>query len=305
MSNQRSYGDAVAHSFGLAKPPRLMTQSLKSAQIAVSKLDIGPSQLGLSPRIPPEDTFIVAVYMTPVPDHELLSNGRPFIRQGYERHGMRIVNLVGAFSARVTHTHESLVFYIPRRALDGFTDETGQHRVQHLRCEPGIIDPVMASLANALFAALHRPHEVSQIFVDHLVLAACAHLVSHYAGFRPGRLIAKGGLSPRQAVRAEAFLAAHFAEDVTLGDVAQHCGLSRAHFARAFRKTMGLTPHQWLLRYRIEQAKAMMQETASTIESVAIACGFADQSHLTRIFTQIAGTSPAAWRRQNQRRLRA
>lgn len=119
---------------------------------------------------------------------------------------------------------------------------------------------------------------------------------------RPTRATAQGGLTPSQTVRAEAFLAAHLAEDVTLNDVAAHCRLSPAHFARAFTQTTGMLPNEWLLRYRIDQAKAMMLETSSNMSDIAKACGFSNKSHFTRVFMRVAGPNPSAWRRDNRPR---
>lgn len=113
---------------------------------------------------------------------------------------------------------------------------------------------------------------------------------------------APGGLTSSQTVRAEAFLAAHFAEDVTLNDVATQCQLSPAHFARAFAQTTGMLPNEWLLRYRIDEAKAMMLETSSNMSDIAKACGFTDKSHFTRVFMRVAGSNPGTWRRDNRPR---
>lgn len=132
--------------------------------------------------------------------------------------------------------------------------------------------------------------------LDRLVLA-----LREPAAMR-SRGTAQGGLTPSQTVRAEAFLAAHFAEDVTLNDVAAQCRLSPAHFARAFTQTTGMLPNEWLLRYRIDEAKAMMLETSSDISDIAKACGFTDKSHFTRVFIRVAGLNPAAWRRDNRPR---
>jgi AraC family transcriptional regulator len=304
VKDRRHYGDSVAHSFHLDEVPYLVTKVLKSAQVAISRLSLDARNFGLSPRIPPEDTFILAIYLTAVPDHELLSKGRTFLRQGYLPGGMRIVNLTGEFSARIMNAHESLVFYIPRHVINEFTEGAELPIVSHIACEAGLVDPVIVHLAKALLPAFERPHEVNQLFLDHVVLALLSHLLDRFGDLRRPASLMKGGLSLRQKARAEAFLAANFARNVSLGEAASHCGLSRAHFARAFRQTIGIPPHQWLLRYRIDRAKAMMLDNPLSVAEVAIACGFADQSHLTRVFTRTTGLSPGAWRQEQRTRLR-
>jgi transcriptional regulator GlxA family with amidase domain len=79
--------------------------------------------------------------------------------------------------------------------------------------------------------------------------------------------------------------------------LAKECRLSVSHFSRAFHRTMGAAPHNWLLTYRIEVAKEKLRDGRLSLPDVALACGFADQSHLTRVFTRIVGASPGAWRR--------
>jgi AraC family transcriptional regulator len=70
-----------------------------------------------------------------------------------------------------------------------------------------------------------------------------------------------------------------------------------SHFSRAFRRTMGVAPHNWLLMRRVEVAKEKLRENRLSLSDVALACGFADQSHLTRVFARTVGVSPGAWRR--------
>ena len=86
-------------------------------------------------------------------------------------------------------------------------------------------------------------------------------------------------------------------EVVTLAYLAGECHLSVAHFARAFKRTTGQTPHRWLLERRVEHAKRILVTSALPLAEIAAACGFADQSHLTRVFSQIVGAGPGAWRR--------
>ena len=80
-------------------------------------------------------------------------------------------------------------------------------------------------------------------------------------------------------------------------EVARECHLSVSHFSRAFRHSMGVAPHSWLLTRRVEAAKEKLRDDRLTLSDVALACGFADQSHLTRVFTRIVGISPGVWRR--------
>ena len=82
-----------------------------------------------------------------------------------------------------------------------------------------------------------------------------------------------------------------------LKEVARECRLSVSHFSRAFCRTVGVAPHTWLLRHRVEIAKAKLQDSRVPLWEVAQACGFADQSHLTRVFTRMVGVGPGAWRR--------
>ena len=107
----------------------------------------------------------------------------------------------------------------------------------------------------------------------------------------------RGGLAAWQERRAKDMLVANLDGAVALADVAQECRLSVSHFSRAFRQSMGVAPHRWLLNRRVEFAKELLQAPDSSLSEIALRCGFADQSHFTRVFTRRAGVSPGAWRR--------
>lgn len=109
-----------------------------------------------------------------------------------------------------------------------------------------------------------------------------------------------GGLAPWQARRAEELMLKNLAGDLRLADLAQACELSLAHFSRSFRKTFGAPPYRWLQTRRIERAKALLAETGRPIAEIAVDCGFAEQSHFTKVFTGFVGVSPGAWRRMRK-----
>jgi transcriptional regulator GlxA family with amidase domain len=152
-------------------------------------------------------------------------------------------------------------------------------------------------LGYVLLPAFQRPAEASTLFVDHVTLAMLTHVCRKYSGVRKSVSHPNGGMTRLQVNRAKEFLAGHYADDVPLTGVARACGLSKGHFIKAFRISTGLTPYRWLQRYRVDRAKDLLCTPETAIADVAIACGFADQSHLTRVFSRIVGKSPAAWRR--------
>jgi AraC-like DNA-binding protein len=87
---------------------------------------------------------------------------------------------------------------------------------------------------------------------------------------------------------------------MSLSEVADVCGLSPNYFARAFKQSVGTPPHRWLLLQRVLRAKSLLRDARFSLSDIAVACGFADQSHFTRVFTSIVGASPGAWRKQVQ-----
>jgi AraC family transcriptional regulator len=114
------------------------------------------------------------------------------------------------------------------------------------------------------------------------------------------RKAAAAGLAPWQRDQAVRLLLSNLSSDLPIAALARHCGLSRSYFARAFKVSTGLPPHRWLMRRRIQCAQDMLEGTSESIAEIALGCGFADQSHLTRVFHAIVGVSPAAWRRRRK-----
>jgi AraC family transcriptional regulator len=85
-------------------------------------------------------------------------------------------------------------------------------------------------------------------------------------------------------------------DDLSLDELAQSVGLSTAHFARMFRKSTGQTPHQFVLRQRIERAKAMLSAPNARVLDVAVACGFKTQQHFAQVFRDVCRVSPTEYR---------
>jgi AraC family transcriptional regulator len=87
-------------------------------------------------------------------------------------------------------------------------------------------------------------------------------------------------------------------DELTINELAESVRLSTAHFSQMFRKSTGETPHQFVLRYRIERAKEMLRVAEPRVLDVAIACGFRTQQHFARVFRHVCGTSPTEYRKE-------
>lgn len=116
----------------------------------------------------------------------------------------------------------------------------------------------------------------------------------------PVRTAAVGGLAPWQLRRAKEMFLAEMSERLPLDRVAAACKLSASHLGKAFNASTGVPPHQWRMKARIERARVLLTESTTSLADVAGACGFADQSHFSRAFMRVVGTSPGAWRRENR-----
>jgi AraC family transcriptional regulator len=137
------------------------------------------------------------------------------------------------------------------------------------------------------------PSPMGRLYGDSLIISLLLAL-SRGKGCDPR---SAGGLAPWQMLRLDSYVEAHLGEDLSLASLAREVGISRSHFSRSFRQTLGQSPFEWLRVKRIERAKRLLLEGALSVAEVAIATGFADQAHLTRAFGRIEGIPPGAWQR--------
>ena len=105
--------------------------------------------------------------------------------------------------------------------------------------------------------------------------------------------LSRGGLSPAMKSRICNFIEAHLSEKISLDALSSMAGLSPHHFARAFQQSLGMPPHRYLLRRRLDHVEQMLRDTQLPLSHIALAVGFSDQSHLNRHFRRRTGMSPS------------
>ena len=135
---------------------------------------------------------------------------------------------------------------------------------------------------------------------ERLLASSLAHEIVDHAllsqvGLRQG-LRLKGGLAPILRRQLVDYIEAHLDQPITLGELALRCNLSEYHFARMFRTSFGLPPHQYLLARRLHRACQLLQLGVMPLGEIALLCGFASASHFSNRFRQAMGATPGEYR---------
>lgn len=268
---------------------------LHSADAAIVRMRHDGGPLGVGMPIPCVDAFSVIVQRRDFTAHRLWKRGRLVFRGGHAAGTLAITHLGDEWRCAHDAPFDNVRVQLPAAVLQDCAREAGLRTAGMLRAPPGTRDPVVTAVVQSLLPALTDPACAAPLFVDEMVLTLQQHLLRTYGG-AAGRSARTSRLSAAQHRVACEFLAAHPFDRVSVAAVAEACGLSRSHFTRAFLATTGRTPHQWMLAHRLQQARSLLLGPL-TLAQIASACGFADQSHLTRVFRRVLGTSPGAWRR--------
>src|SRR3984885_7974302 len=177
-------------------------------------------------------------------------------------------------------------------ACDGTTGDVELRRVGKL------VDARVGALAAAVNAERVAGFPSGRLFLDSLEQALAVALVNGFAVRHPAVQTHRGGLGSARLRRIKEFVDAKIEEELTLCEMAQAVELSAAHFSRMFRKSTGETPHQFLLRRRLERAKTMLRSADGRVIDVAVACGFKSQQHFAQAFRRVCGVCPTAYRQE-------
>lgn len=289
----------IDETFRMRGAARLSVRGVNKARLAVTELRYDGWDFGMTDPVRNEDAFLVGLQLRPYPVHQIWVDGREMPVYNVRAGDTLFFDQRSTQAARMDVPFHSLMFYLPRRFLDELAADLGARPVHELHPKPGypIPDPVIARIGRAIKPALDLPAEVNTLFATHLMLAFGTYICAAYGGLMVPR-DRPGALSTWQARMAQELIEAHVDGGATIQDIAECCGLSASHFAHAFKTTFGVPPHRWLLRRRVERAKLLLAENRDSLAEIALACGFADQSHMVRVFRGATGVSPGAWRTQ-------
>jgi transcriptional regulator GlxA family with amidase domain len=166
------------------------------------------------------------------------------------------------------------------------------------------INPGFFPASNSLPAAATRildevrgalPHDLAAASISAARLASLLREGVELPVARP--VISKGGLASWQERKVRTYIDSNLDSTILVEDLAELVSLSAAHFCRAFKKSFCATPHAYIVQRRVMRAQELMRSTRSPLSQIALDCGFADQTHLSKLFRRLTGRTPNAWRR--------
>lgn len=272
---------------------------VKAGKILVSSKDLEWDgvylEKGENEGFTPDDVTVTKHYFAMNVGSALVwewKDGKTFRTHCYETGDLWINPAGTPFSHRVNGYNQFVLLTLDPGKIPELLPDRPLLEHQVFRREHRSKDKHIQALMQALLVEAEMGGPNGRLYADTLSTALAAHFVNHYSIDSSIALPSLQGFERQQFGRVIDYIEAHLTEDISLSDLALVAGLSKFHFSRLFKQTIGLTPHKYLLKRRIEKAARVLKRGHLSIADVAFMFGFTDQSHFTRAFKQVKGVTP-------------
>jgi AraC family transcriptional regulator len=302
MAEQHIFSRGMQQVLGLSDERAPVIKTLRNNSLLATRCRRDVPFDAITNPLPHEDAYMIVIQIRGKNSRELWLDGKPIKTEPLRAGGVVFHDLRRSPLFYFNDPLDSVNYFLPRKTLDAIADDADASRISDLKFTPGVgvMDQVVAELTRLLLPAFDTPDQVSALFADYISRALGSHIAHRYGNMRSVVAPRQGGLAAWQERRVKELISGNLQGKVSTGDLAIECSLSAGHFARAFRRSTGLSPHQWLIRCRIDKAHGLLRDGRLSLAEIASVCGFADQSHFTKAYTRLRGISPGAWRRQQE-----
>ena len=193
---------------------------------------------------------------------------------------------------------ELLSIYLPPTLLERTVLENSDRYFSKIELidRLAIRDPFLEQLAYAFKAELKAGQISDRLYLESLQTMLCAHLLRHHCSTEIVTTEVSGGLSSSKLRQVIDYIQSNLERDLSLAQLANVAHVSSHHFGKLFKQSMGLTPHQYVLKCRIERAKKLLRDKKLTLTEIGLATGFCHQSHFTNAFRRYTTITPRQYR---------
>jgi AraC family transcriptional regulator len=191
---------------------------------------------------------------------------------------------------------EMLRVQLDMSALERLAPEDNPVAGLGLAQQSGIEDPALASLMRLMEVDVAAGCPTGKLYGESLSLALAAHVAGHYS---TGSIdpVPRDGLARPVLTRVLDYIRTNLGRDLTISELAAVANMSPHHFSLRFKRSLGVAPHQWVVRARVREAGRLLRARSMSVAEVALALGFASQTHFTYVFRRATGTTPQHYRR--------
>ncbi|MCU1319207.1 MAG: AraC family transcriptional regulator [Edaphobacter sp.] len=192
----------------------------------------------------------------------------------------------------------ALLLSLPQSLLHAVANESGLDVTRlEIRNRFQIRDTELEALSWGMKREMELGHPSGRLYLDGLTLAVASRLVSRHSSDTKQTSERNEGLSGRRLKQVLSFIEDQLAEDLSLEQIAAVAGVSASHLATLFRISMGVPVHKYIIERRVERAKTLLLQNGRSMAEIALAAGFAHQSHMARHMRRVLGMPPRAIQR--------
>jgi AraC family transcriptional regulator len=299
--DSQMFGSTLAAIFNAPKYHCALKSNLGSPEFAVTRLQSGPRPIGKAPGYPADDALLVCVSLTPtaVNQWHALYGGREVGVSKSIAFATTVLDLRCPMEMWVRGPFDYLHYYLSDYLLKSVAYENEITAPSGLQEAFFVEDLVVAQLTRSILSQVRHGEPLAKLELDQIAMLLSAHVLQRYCcAIRPAGS-RRSGLQTWQRIQADEMLRAQLDGNISIKELATACSLSPSHFARGFRRSFGTSVHQYLIRLRLEKAKALLTGTKKKLSEIAPLSGFCDQAALSRAFSRAEQEAPSRWRKRN------
>jgi AraC family transcriptional regulator len=240
---------------------------------------------------------LITLFTTQVLHGESSTSQGRFVRFAYHPGAINLYPSGTIPACRTFTETKIIVCALDREFMNDVGEELDLPPTKQFHSETNLRDPSLKSIIMLLAAEARSGGSSGKLFAEHLAHALALRFLS-LTTRTPSLIPSRNQTQPCRALRRVLErMEAELAEKLHLHTLAAECGYSRSHFLRMFYTSMGCSPHQWLIRLRVERAKKLLRQSSAPLIDIATDCGFSSHAHLSKSFLQVVGIAPSQYRR--------